>query len=237
LIGYASIMVRLANEQLHHRLHITPERVTTNSEPLDSEGRATILSAWGVKTNNTWGSVEMGIAGIENDRHEGLILSEDMIIFDPVDEQLNPINHPQDAKKLIITNLFNKTLPLIRYVVDDVLEIVPKSFTNYHVTPNIAGRTDDWFNYPGDLAIHPMVFWHVLGQEPDVSEYQVEQTLEGAIVRVIAYPGLNQAALTQRLEQALEKSGLKHPNIRLDKVTQIKRHQETGKLRRFMPLG
>lgn len=217
------------------RLNISPKRATTNSEPLDSESRKNIKLAWGVEPNNTWGSVEMGIAGIEDDRHQGLILSEDMIIFEPVDANLKPVQNPQDAVKLIITNLFNKTLPLIRYVVDDVLALEHVSFTNYQVTQTIGGRTDDWFVYPNNIEIHPMTFWHILGQEANIAEYQVEQIHRGVIVRMTTYKQQNDARLKQTLQRELTKAGLRQPEIIFEHVSKLPRHEETGKLRRFIP--
>ena len=236
VIGYASVIARLAREQLQGRLNISPKRATTNSEPLDNESRKNITTAWGIKPNNTWGSVEMGAAGIEDDRHQGLILSEDMIVFEPVDAELKPVLNPKDACKLITTNLFNKTLPLIRYVVDDVLEIQHASFTNYQITQTIGGRTDDWFVYPNDIEIHPMVFWHVLGQEANVAEYQVEQTPDGVIVRMTTYKPGDDMALKNRLQTALLKAGLTQSEIIFEYVPKLPRHLETGKLRRFIPL-
>ena len=56
IIGYASVIARLAREQLQGRLSITPKRATTNSEPLDSESRKNIIAAWSIEPNNTWGS-------------------------------------------------------------------------------------------------------------------------------------------------------------------------------------
>ena len=46
----------------------------------------------------------------------------------------------------------------------------------YRIVENISGRSDDWFVYEDDIRIHPIVFRHILGQEPAISEYQVEQT-------------------------------------------------------------
>ncbi|MDX2346513.1 MAG: hypothetical protein QNK11_06565 [Legionella sp.] len=227
LIGYASVISRLACEALRGALHISPKRVTTNSEPLLDIARENIIKAWNISPNNTWGSVEMGIAGIEDDHHQGLILSEDMIIFEP------------QAKQLIITNLFNYTLPLIRYVVDDILEIKSTPMSAYHITPTIAGRNDDWFVYPNQdnqIEIPPMTFWDILGREVLISEYQVEQTLEGAEVRVISYEGLNFNLIQEKLVRSLQKLGLLHPVISIKQVKEIARHPETGKLRRFMPL-
>ncbi|MDF1678794.1 MAG: hypothetical protein P1U32_08895 [Legionellaceae bacterium] len=236
LIGYASVITRLAREALNGKLFIKPKRATTNSEPLNDEGRETIQKAWGIQPNNTWGSVEMGIAGVEDDKHAGLLLSEDMIIFEPVDNQLNPVKNPKDARKLIITNLLNKTLPLIRYVVDDVVEILDAPFSDYRITPNIAGRSDDWFVYKNQVEVHPMIFWDVFEREPLMSEYQVEQTKEGATIRIIAYDGINIPKIQLAIESGLKKSGLTHPKLSFERVKTIARHEETGKLRRFMPL-
>ena len=225
LIGYASVISRLAREALRGILHISPKRVTTNSEPLNNKARENILNAWGVSANNTWGSVEMGIAGVEDDHHQGLILSEDMIIFDPKDKQL------------IITNLFNYTLPLIRYVVDDIVKIKPSPISAYHVTENIAGRNDDWFVYPNQIEIHPRIFWNVFEQEIRISEYQVEQKPKGAHIRVMSCDDVDFDLLQKKLVDSLENAGLSQPEISIQRVKHITRHQETGKLRRFIPQG
>jgi phenylacetate-CoA ligase len=225
LIGYASIITRLARAALNGQLSIAPKRATTNSEPLNDRGRETILKAWGIQTNNTWGSVEMGIAGIENDKHQGLLLSEDMIIFEPAEKQL------------IITNLFNTTLPLIRYVVDDIVDIQTAALSAYKLTPHIAGRSDDWFIYPNQVEIHPMIFWDIFEREPLISEYQVQQTKTGVIIRVVAYPGLALEMIQTKLVSSLKQLGLTHPSVSLKQVKTIARHQETGKLKRFIPLA
>jgi phenylacetate-CoA ligase len=235
IIGYASVIARLAREQLQGKLSISPKRATTNSEPLDGESRKNIQAAWGIKPNNTWGSVEMGIAGIEDDQHKGLILSEDMIIFEPVDKNLKLAQNPKEAVKLITTNLFNTTLPLIRYVVDDVVELCHTSFTGYQVTESIGGRTDDWFVYPNGIELHPMVFWHILGQDANVAEYQVEQTNNGVIVRMISYEKRDDIPLKNLLKTALTRAGLTQPDIIFEYVSKLPRHSETGKLRRFTP--
>ncbi len=237
LIGYASVITRLAKEALHGNLSIRPKRITTNSEPLNDAARKTIFEAFGVEANNTWGSVEMGIAGIEDDRHQGLILSEDMILFEPVDEDLKSVQHAKDAKKIMITNLFNKTLPLIRYVVDDVIEVQEAPFTAYHVIPNIAGRTDDWFSYPNQVEIHPMVFWNVFELEGTISEYQVQQTEDGAKIYIIPYDSFDAESVKKRLKKDLIEAGLTHPKLNIEQVKHIKRHEETAKLRRFVPLS
>ena len=227
LIGYASVISRLAREARRGILNISPKRVTTNSEPLNDTARENIKKAWHIDANNTWGSVEMGIAGIEDDAHQGLLLSEDMIIFEPQK------NH------LITTNLFNKTLPLIRYIVDDIVHIKTALNSAYKITPTIAGRNDDWFMYDDQIEkieVHPMMFWDVFEREVLISEYQVKQTPAGAEISIIGYDGLDFTSIRNKLLRNLKKAGLSNPEIIIKRVNQIERHEETGKLRRFMPL-
>ena len=146
-----------------------------------------------------WGSVEMGVAAVEDDHYQGMLIAEDLVIIEPVDDELHPIKPDEIAKKLIITNLFNYSLPLIRYVVDDAVAISDVSFSSYKAIKKIVGRTDDWFIYDA-IQVHPMVFRHVLGQYAQISEYQVQQTKKGAHIRIIANDDINLAQLKTDLE-------------------------------------
>lgn len=236
LIGYSSIITELANHALSGSLTISPQRVSTNSEPLESQSRSLVKKAWGLEINNMWGSVEMGMAGIEDDTHCGLFVSDDLLIIESVDENLQPVKNPADAQKLLITNLFNFTFPLIRYVVDDAVDIKQTAKSSYRIAKDIEGRSDDWFIYNKKLKVHPIVFRNILGQEADITEYQVEQTKNGAIIRLIANPKLNQKKLIQQLVSALTEAGLPSPVIKIETPTELPRHKETGKLKRFIAL-
>ena len=236
LIGYSSLIIELAHQSLAGRLHIEPIRVDTNSEPLGQEGREKIREAWGVEVNNMWGSVEMGMLGVESDKHCGLILSEDMLIFEPVDDELRPVKKMKDTRKLIMTNLFNFTLPLIRYVVDDTVLIQDCVHTHYRVVEDIVGRSDDWFLYANDIPIHPIVFRGILGQEKNIIEYQVEQTEQGAIIRLVIDGNINVHLLKTNLLNALTHAGLMSPDIVIEELKALPRVKETGKLKRFIPL-
>ncbi len=238
LIGYASVIEELSHEALFGKLKIEPQRVSTNSEPLDEEARSSIRKAWSVEVNNAWGCVEVCVAAVESDAHCGMFLAEDVNVFETVDENLHPTEDPNRVRKLLVTNLYNYTFPMIRYVIDDVL-LVGESHEDskgYRVVKEICGRADDWFIYNNQLRIHPMVFRHVLGQEGDISEYQVEQTKQGAVIRIISEQQIDVEYLTGQLKTSLEEAGLQNPIVDVQQVKDIPRHQETGKLKRFIPL-
>jgi phenylacetate-CoA ligase len=84
--------------------------------------------------------------------------------------------------------------------------------------------------------IHPLVFRTPLGQNPDIAEYQVLQTEDGAKIYVVATGPIDITALHQEIVAGLAKSGLHNAQIEINLVDSLERHKETGKLKRFIPL-
>ena len=98
---------------------------------------------------------------------------------------------------------------------------------------DIGGRRDDDFRY-GATTVPAIAFRHVLGTDSRISEYQVTQTAAGADVVVVGNP--NVEVLNSALVAALRRYGLPEPAIRIRVADSLRRHQASGKLRRFVPL-
>jgi phenylacetate-CoA ligase len=62
-----------------------------------------------------WGCVEVGDIGIECDAHEGMHRTDDLIITEFVDQNDRPTADPDAIDRVLVTSLFGRTLPLIRY--------------------------------------------------------------------------------------------------------------------------
>jgi hypothetical protein len=78
------------------------------------------------------------------------------------------------------------------------------------------------------------VFRHALGTDPRICEYQVRQTLTGAEILTVGSPDVTE--LTISLAAALRRHGLPNPQLQIRIVSQIQRHEATGKLRRFIAM-
>lgn len=237
LIGFASVIAELAHAQLRGSLDINPRWVSTNSEPLDDEMRDVINNAWGTYTNNSWGSVEIGLVAIETEESTGMIIGEDGVILEVVDNKLNPVKESKDARKIVATSLINKSFPLIRYVIDDVIELEEHStlFPAFSEIKSILGRADDWFAY-NKCRVHPMVFRHVLGQIKEIEEYQVVQTDHGADILIVSPDKVDIEKIGREISVNLEKEGLINPDLNLNIVESLPRHPETGKVKRFIAI-
>ena len=236
---FGSVMEELGAEALSGRLKIRPHRVTTNSEPLLPETRDAIRKAWGVEINNMWGCVEVGHIGIECDAHEGMHMTDDLIITEFVDDKNQPARGAEAVARVLVTSLFGRTLPLIRYELTDIP--VPgdrpcSCGANFPLIAGVKGRADDIFVYAGGIHIHPLLFRTPLGQNPDIAEYQVRQTRDGASIGVVASGPIDIATLRRQIVDGLAASGLHDAQIEINRVDGLERHKETGKLKRFIPL-
>lgn len=236
LVGYPTVIGRLARATKAGTLRIRPVRVSTNSEPLLDEDRLAIREAWDAPIHNLWGSTEIGVQAVGCARGEGLHVCEDEVVLERVDESGSPVGPDEPAARTLATGLANLTFPLVRYDLGD--QVIPldgscECGSAFARVADIAGRSDDDFRYP-ETTVPAMAFRHVLGTDAQVSEYQVTQTATGADIVVVGTP--DAAALTATLVAALRRHGLSKPTIQIRAAASLQRHHASGKLRRFIPL-
>jgi phenylacetate-CoA ligase len=237
LVGYATVVGQLARASLAGRLDIRPVLVSTNSEPLLDEDRQAIRDAWGAPVHTWWGSTEIGVQAVGCARGEGLHVCEDEVVLERVDDDGAPVGMDEPAARTLATGLANRTFPFIRYDLGDQVNWLPGQCacgSMFARVADIGGRRDDDFCY--DTATIPAsVFRHVLGTDARVSEYQVHQTAGGADVLVVGHPDTD--GLAVGLVAALARHGLADAEVTVRVVERLRRHESTGKLKRFVPLG
>lgn len=242
LIGYTSIIHRLAEEALRRgTLKIKPQRISVNSEPLFPQSRKLIEDAWRVPLTNMWGSTEGGPHAVSCDRTPCLHLTEDLLIFEPIDAKKQPVPAGKESHSLLLTNLINKTLPLIRYEMDDRVTLLDAKCAcgaQYRLVDEIQGRMDDDFVYPGNIVVSTEVFESPLFSSPAVVEYQVLQRPNGAEILVVANSRQFDAqGIQESIQNSYKKLGIRDPQISIRPVAKIERHAITGKFKRYLPMA
>jgi DNA-binding MarR family transcriptional regulator len=94
---------------------------------------------------------------------------------------------------VLLTNLHNRTQPLIRYELTDHFIRRPADGDPYlHAT--VEGRADEAFRY-GTVTVDALMIRTAMVKAPQVAEYQVRQTGNGIDVAVIAGGALDREAL------------------------------------------
>jgi phenylacetate-coenzyme A ligase PaaK-like adenylate-forming protein len=235
LIGYPSVLARLAGERIAGRLVIEPRGVLTTSEMLTTALRAAIRSGFGAPIIDLFGSTEGLMGGTEPDQCIFVFNSETCLV-EPVDGDDRPVPLGTPSAHILVTNLCNRIQPLIRYRLDDRFTRHPDAPGRGQLRATVEGRADDVLRY-GSIEIHPLTVRAALLKHPEILDYQVRQTASGIDVSLLADGTLDAPALTHELRAALAAAGLAAPTVAVTRVDELVRHAETGKLRRFVPLA
>lgn len=237
LTGYPSAMARLADEQAHGSLRIAPRWLSTVGELFTPEARARIQSAFGVRPADVYATTEGCLGGT---CEEGAMhLFEDMSLVENVDTDGRAVPAGEPGARLLVTSLFNRAQPLIRFEVTDAVTIDPEPCACGRTLAKLAsidGRADDVLELPGatgTVAIHAIQF-AALTADAAVREFQVVQEGELLRLRVVLGDGTKteeaSARLRARVAERLQGLGVDSPRIEVECCAALER-PASGKLR------
>lgn len=235
LTTYASLARVLAEEQIQGRLRIAPEVVFTGGDVLTEETRARIQRAWGRTVYNAYGASEGAVLAAECSYHSGMHIFEDLVIVENVDRQGRPVAPGEYGAKVLLTVLFRRTVPLIRYELEDIVRVSHEPCPcgrTLRLIDDISGRANEVLWFPrqsgGQTSIHPNFFYRVLDAFP-VAEWQVLRKPDALEVLVTdPRAGFDGAAIVDTLRREIEASGAVPPSIEVTRVPEIPRGK-TGK--------
>lgn len=232
LMGYSSFLPAIAMQATAGRLRIAPRRIIAISEPLLPDARAVIERAWDVPVANGYGMSEGVFTG---SCRQSMHLPDDLCIIESVDSGGEPVPAGEPGSGMLLTNLYNPLLPLIRYDVSDELTVLDEACRCGSPMTRIAdpqGRADDVFHFGPDIVVHPHLLRSALSTS-GLTEYQIRQTDRGVNVRLVA-ADVDTSALKHKIEQKLASLGLPEPTVTVELVLSIDR-LPSGKLQRFVP--
>jgi phenylacetate-coenzyme A ligase PaaK-like adenylate-forming protein len=108
-----------------------------------------------------------------------------------------------DGGAALITSLYGRYMPLIRYRVGDLLA-GPDRLSNGHVDSfaAVGGRINDVIHLAGGDAIHSVAVFHCIHQEPSVQNIQMVLRDEGIDICLVSM-ATERVALEARLRQRL----------------------------------
>ena len=224
LVGYASILRILAEEQLGGRLSVSPRAVMSASEVLTDDTRERIRLAFGVLATNVYAATETAGVASECRRHH-LHRYEDLVIAEVVDGENHPVPDGEWGEKLLVTALFSRTQPLIRYELSDRVATSDEMCLDglpFALLTGIEGRAEEVVTLAG-VVVHPNVFHRVLEGLP-VAGWQVIE--EGGRLRVLlagAGTDVDVRGVAARVVGSLERAGAHGVPVTVEAVATIPR--------------
>src|SRR6266545_2177537 len=164
LYSYPSILEQLAAEQQAGRLRIAPTTLVSSGEAHTTQTARAIRAVWDVPWFDMYGATEAPVLGAHCAAHTGLHLFEDLTIVEVVDEHDRPVPAGRPGHRVLLTNLVNRTQPLIRYQLSDLVTLAAEPCPcgrPFRLLRAVDGRNDDIL-VMRDVPVHPMVFRNAL---------------------------------------------------------------------------
>ena len=153
--------------------------IFTTAEVLQPQHRALIEEVFQCPVFDGYGARDGGVSAYECDHHEGMHLSLERGVV----ELLDDAGYPTNKGRLVITDLYNFSMPFIRYEVGDIGEI-----SN---TPCSCGR-----GLP--------LLTHIEGRITDILKFSNGRTLSGpAVTLIFRKTGFTQYQIVQKDESSL----------------------------------
>ncbi|HMO44725.1 MAG TPA: AMP-binding protein [Rubrivivax sp.] len=243
LITYPSCADALAQAQSEGRLRLRLAEVWAGGEQLSAEQRARIRAAFGCRLHNNYGASECYAIGWECSAGR-LHLNHDWVVLEPVDRALRPVPPGETSHAVLLTNLANRTQPLLRYKLDDSVRFLPERCACGNAFPafEVQGRADHTLQMHDaqqrPVSLLPLALCTAIEEGAQVTRFQVlhdaadrlqlrfepeEAEPEAAFLRT-------QAALAEYLAA----QGLGNVQVEYSAEPPL-RHPRSGKLERVRP--
>jgi putative adenylate-forming enzyme len=181
IVGPPSLLGMLAQARRCGALHIHPERLISVAEVLEPQDKGVLEEVFAVPVEQIYQCTE-GLLAVSC-AHGSLHIQEDLIVLqcEPLPDE-HQTSHIQRVTP-IVTDLWRKTQPIIRYRLNDVLRLDPRLCScgsAFRVIQAIEGRCDDlcyFTQHSGEVrAFFPDTIRRmILLASAQITDYQVVQ--------------------------------------------------------------
>ena len=240
--GYTSSIVLFAKFLQQKNIVLTSICPTlkccvVTSEMLFEEDKILMEKQFGVPIINEYGASELDLIAFQNINNQWQINSETLFI-EILDEENNILSNGKEGR-IVITSLYNKAHPFIRYDIGDVGILDEKSTFKKPILKKLIGRTSDVAILPSGKKSPGLTFYYVtksiIEDDGNVKEFVVKQTK----IDTFEVDYVSELELTKNqiltIEKAIAKyleSGLTFTFKRKEKLERSK----SGKLKQFVSM-
>lgn len=146
------------------------------SEMLFEDDRQLMERQFGVPVINEYGASELDLIAFEDEEHHWRINWETLFV-EIVDENGKEVKNGEEGK-LLITSLYNKAHPMIRYEIGDVGSFT-KTDSPFPTLKKLIGRSNDLVTLPSGKTAAGLTLYYVtkslIEESGNVKEFIIEQ--------------------------------------------------------------
>jgi phenylacetate-CoA ligase len=240
--GYTSSILQFAKFLERQNIHLksicpTLKACIVTSEMLFENDKTLMEKQFGIPVINEYGASELDIIAFQNPNDEWQITSETLWV-EILDENNNILPYGQEGR-VVITSLYNKAHPFIRYDIGDIGILSKQSTYKKPILEKLIGRTNDIAVLPSGKKAAGLTFYYItksiVEDDGNVKEFVIEQhKIDTFIIKYVSLEELStekMKLISKEMEQYLEK-GL---HIDFERKHQLER-SKSGKLKQFSSL-
>lgn len=240
--GYTSSIVLFAKFLKEKNILLTKVCPTlkyciVTSEMLFDDDKTLMEAVFGVPVINEYGASELDLIAFTNREGELEVNSRTIFveILDDLDKPV-PLGNPG---RIVITSLYNKAHPMIRYELGDLGVLATSSTCKKPILEKLIGRTNDMAKLPSGKIVAGLTFYYVtksiISNDGNVKEFIIEQTkLDTFKIQYVA-----DKELVQQEKAAIQKAILEYLEKDLKVIferAEILKRSKSGKLKQFVSL-
>lgn len=236
LSGYPSAITEMAHASLRGELRISPSSIFLGSEPLTPKMRETIRHAFGVDPFDQYGTTEAIVMASECPQHQGLHLHEDVHHIEILDSHGRAVGPGEIGHKVVVTNLYAFTQPILRYEVSDMVLLSPDSApcpcgNPYRRIQRVIGRNEDVLRLQNreraQALISPEDLRAAIDGCPSIRQFQVVRDGDTLRIRTILVDAqqrqLAHSNLMTAIQRLLQSRGVEGVKVEAEFVDELDR--------------
>jgi phenylacetate-CoA ligase len=213
--------------------HVLPQGIVSTSMTLMEPERRVMEEVFQCRVTNRYGCEEVGLIACECEQHAGLHLNVDHLVVEFLREDGSPAG-PGEEGEVVVTDLVNRGMPLIRYRVGDVGVPSARSCACGRGLPlmeRLAGRQADFLKrVDGSLVAGVSLVERTLTAIPGIEQLQlVQDDLHRICARVVQDDRFDSASARQ-LHDALRLALGEQVEVEIRRVSELTR-TSAGKYR------
>lgn len=166
---------------------LRPKGIVATSMMLLDHERKVIEQAFDCAVTNRYGCEEVGLIACECERHDGMHLNIPHVYVEFLDGDNKPVK-PGEPGKIVVTDLNNFAMPLIRYRVEDVgvyRERACSCGRGLPILERLEGRVADFLKLPdGGQVAGVSLIERTLTKVPGVAQIQlIQQSMNKIVIK------------------------------------------------------
>ncbi|UFH47162.1 phenylacetate--CoA ligase family protein [Flavobacterium galactosidilyticum] len=238
--GYTSSIVLFAKYLQKKNIVLTAICPTlkvcmVTSEMLFEDDKILLEKQFGIRIINEYGASELDLIAFQNTDGEWQVNAETLFV-EILDENNQAVPNGTSGR-IVITSLFNKAHPFIRYDIGDIGILDEKSTLQKPILKKLIGRTNDIAILPSGKKAPGLTFYYItksiIEDDGNVKEFVIKQTkIDTFEIEYVSETELNSAQI-QKIEKAIMLYLESDLVFIFDKKDKLERNK-SGKLKQFV---